>query len=146
MKRIFRHWKCIYLVCCLVYAGWVTYVGQPEFSRVNRQYRVLASRLEPHRIRTAALKELGVECRRALRQRGILQEDDCTDWPAEVVAAKSITVADRLEQARKRGLVKVVLFYSSFLVLFLLLPPLFLYLFVLAIVTLCKNIQIVRRS
>ncbi len=145
MKKIFRHWKSIYLVCCLVYVGWVMHVGQAEFSKVNRQYRVLVSRLEPDLIRTAALEELGAECRRELRQRGILQEDGCAGWSAEVVAAKSTTVADRMEQDRERGLLKVILFYSTFVVIFLLLPPLFLYLFILAIVTLCKNIQLVRR-
>ncbi len=144
MKRIFRHWKSIYLVCCLVYAGWVVYIGQAEFAKVNRQYRVLVARLEPDRVKAAALEELGAECRRELRQRNIPEEGACSSWSPEVVETKRNTIAERLEWDRERGLLKVVLFYSSFVILFLLFPPLFIYLFILAVVTLCKNIKIVR--
>ncbi len=145
IKRIFRHWKRIYLVCCLVYVGWVIHAGWPEFLKVNHQYQVLAGRLEPDRIRAIALEELAAECRRGLRQQNIPDDGACSGWSSALVKAKSDEVAERLERARKRGLIKVVLFYSSVVVIFLLFPSLFLYVLVLGVVTLSKNIRIVRR-
>ncbi len=144
MKKIFRHWKSLYLVCCLVYVGWVIHVGEIEFKKVNRQYRVLASQLEPKRIRAVALQELAAECRRELRGKNTLEEDSCSNWPPEVVEAKIYSVEERMEQDKQRGFIKVVLFYSSFVIIFLLVPPLLLFLFIFGIVMLCKNIEIVR--
>ena len=144
MKKIFRYWKSLYLVCCLVYVGWVLYVGQSEFHKVNRQYQALVNQLQSGRIRTVALDELAAECRRDLWERNILEEDACSTWLPEVVNAKRNTVEERLQQARERGFLKVVLFYTSFVVIFLLIPPLLIYLCIFGIVMLCKNIQIVR--
>ena len=144
MNKIFRHWKSIYLVFCLVYVGWVIHVGEIEFKRVNKQYRVLVKQIEPDRIKTIALEELAAECRRESRVRNILKEDDCSTWSPEVVEAKNNKVEERLHEAKKRGFIKVVLFYTSFVVIFLLIPPLLLYLFIFGIVMLSKNIKIVR--
>ena len=144
MKKIFRHWKSIYLVCCLVYVGWVIQVGEIEFKKVNRQYRALVNQLEQDRIRTVALEELAADCRRELRQRNTLEEDTCSTWSPEVVEAKSNKVEERMERAKERGFLKVVLFYTSFVVIFLLIPPLLIFLFIFGIVMLCKNIKIVR--
>lgn len=144
MKKIFRHWKSIYLICCLVYVGWVIHVGESEFNKINRQYRALVNQLEPDRIRTVALEELAAGCRRELGERNILEEDACSTWSPEVVEAKSNKVEERVERAKERGFIKVVLFYTSFVVIFLLIPPLLIYLFIFGIVTLCKNIKIVR--
>jgi len=72
--KIFRRWKIIYAVCCLVYIGWVIHVGDNEFDRINSQYRRLVSQLDAGRIRTAAIDELITECRRAATDRLDTQE------------------------------------------------------------------------
>ncbi len=144
MKKLFRHWKSIYLVCSLVFIGWVILIGVPEFHKVNRQYGLLVNQLEPERIKAVALKELDAECRRESWKRNLPEEPACPSWSSEVVTAKNNSVKERLEQARERGLIKVALFYGTFVVIVLLTPPLFIYLFILGIITLCKNIKIVR--
>lgn len=144
MKKIFRHWKKIYTVCSIIYIGWMIYVGGNEFDRINSQYRHLNRQLEPDRITAATLDELAAECRRALSKQLRPQEAACSDWLPSVVEAKRSEVAERTMQARKRGLVKIVLFYTGFVAIFLLAPVILLYLLILGIITLYKNIKIVR--
>ncbi len=144
MKKLLRHWKSIYLACSLVFVGWVILIGIPEFHKVNRQYRVLVSRLEPVRIRTAALEELDSECRGKSWLRKIPKETACSSWSSDAVEKRIKKVQERRQQDRKRGFIKIILFYVSVVIIILLLPPLFIYLFILGIVMVCKNIKIVR--
>jgi len=144
MKKIFRHWKIIYAVCCLVFIGWIIHVGGNEFDRINGQYRRLVRQLEPGLIRSAALAELAAECRSKPRQRTGLEEDDCSTWASQVVEARMKQVAERHLLAKQRGTVKLVLFYTGFVVIFLLGPVILLYLLIVAAILLYKNIKIVR--
>jgi hypothetical protein len=144
MKKIFRHWKIIYVISCLVYIGWMIHVGGNEFDRINGQYRRLAKQLEPARIRTAALEELASECRKDSRQLIGQGEVDCTSWKPAVVEAMMQVIAERQLLAKQRGTIKLVLFYTGFVVIFLLAPVILLYLFIAAGILLYKNIKIVR--
>jgi len=144
MKKIFRHWKIFYLICSLVYIGWVIHVGGNEFDRINSQYRTLAKQLEPERIKAVALEELAAACRKASREQDYPETAGCSDWPPAAVAAKSREVEERQLQARKRGLTKVILFYTGFVVIFLVTPVILLYLLIVGILILYRNIRIVR--
>lgn len=144
MKKIFRHWKIIYAVCCLVFIGWMIHVGGNEFDRINGQYRRLVRQLEPSLIRSAAVAELAAECRSEPRQRTGLEEDDCSTWASQVVEARMKEVAERHLLAKQRGTVKLVLFYTGFVVIFLLGPVFLPYLLIVAAILLYKNIKIVR--
>jgi len=129
MKKIFRHWKIVYAVCCLIYAGWMIHVGTNEFDRINGQYRRLVEQLEPDRVRKVALEELAFECRKKLQQRADREEADCSSWEPLVLAARTQTVAERHIRAKERGFIKLVLFYTGFVVIFLLAPIILIYLF-----------------
>lgn len=144
MKKIFRHWKIIYVISCLVYIGWMIHVGGNEFDRINGQYRRLVKQLEPERIRTAALEELASECRKDSRQLIGRGEVDCTTWKPSVVEARMQAIAERQLLAKQRGTIKLVLFYTGFVVIFLLAPVILLYLLIAAGILLYKNIKIVR--
>lgn len=144
MKKIFRHWKIIYVISCLVYVSWMIHVGGNEFDRINGQYRRLAKQLEPARIRTAALEELVSECRKDSRQLIGQGEVDCTSWKPAVVKARMQVIAERQLLAKQRGTIKLVLFYTGFVVIFLLAPVILLYLLIAAGILLYKNIKIVR--
>lgn len=144
MKKIFRHWKIFYAICCLVYIGWMIHVGGNEFDRINGQYRRLVKQLEPDRIRTAAMEELAFECRKNLQQRVSPQEPDCSSPDPLVLEARVQAVAERHVRARERGLIKLVLFYTGFVVIFLLAPIILIYLLIAAIILLYKNIKFVR--
>ena len=143
MKK-FRHWRIIYVVCCLVYMGWIIHVGTNEFDRVNGQYRLLVGQLDADRIRADSLEELIAECRRESAMHLERQEEGCFSRPPAVVEAKEKTIEERRSRARERGIIKLVLFYAGFVLLFLLGPQLFVYLLIVAIIKLYSNIKIVR--
>ncbi len=142
--KIFQKWRVIYAVCCLVYMGWIIHVGANEFDRINGQYLRLAEELDAGGIRTGALEELSAECRRKSRKGTGLEEDGCLTWPLSVVKAREKEIKERRIRARERGFIKLVLFYTGFVVIFLLAPPILLYLLIFGIITLYKNIKIVR--
>ena len=144
MKKIFGHWKIIYAICCLVYIGWMIHVGGNEFDRINGQYRRLVKQLKPDRIRTAAMEELAFECRKNLQQRISPQEPDCSSREPPVLEARLQAVTERHVRARERGLIKLVLFYTGFVVIFLLAPVILIYLLIAAFILLYKNIKFVR--
>ena len=139
-----QKWKIIFAVCCLFYVGWVIHVGNNEFDRINSQYRRLVAQLDAGRISSVALEELAAECRRVSKGRTDLAKDACHTWPPAVVEAKEKQVAERLLRARERGIIKVVLFYTGFVSIFLLAPPILVYLLINAIILLYKNIKFVR--
>jgi len=143
MKKI-KGWQILYAVCCLVYMGWVTKVGTTEFDRINSQYRRIVEQLDARRIKVAALEELRADCRRESSLRAGHKEDVCVSWPPAVVEAREKAVAERLARARERGIVKVVLFYTGFVFIFLLAPPILIYLFIAGVLALYKNIKFVR--
>lgn len=142
--KISLYWKIIYAICCLVYMGWMIHVGGNEFNRINGQHRRLAEQLDTGRIRTAALEELAAECSRDSRSQTDLEKDACSAWEPAVVEAKAKAITKRNLQAKQRGTVKLILFYTGFVVMFLIGPPILLYLLIIAIIQLKKNIKIVR--
>jgi len=144
MEKIFRHWKIIYAVCSFVYIGWVTNVGTNEFDRINGQYRKLASQLDAGRIRAAALEELTRECFKKSRGNTGQEDGACLAFAPQTVEARGKAIKEQRTQARERGTIKLVLFYTGFVVIFLLGPPIMLYLLLVGVITLYKNIKIVR--
>jgi hypothetical protein len=143
MRKI-RAWKSIFAICCIVYIGWVIHVGGNEFDRINGQYRMIIQQLEPGRIKTAAVEELTEECRRVTKWQTGLKMEDCFYWPPPLVENKKKEIEERLTQAKKRGTIKVLLFYAGFVLIFLLTPPVLIYLFIAGILKLKENIEIVR--
>jgi hypothetical protein len=140
----FRQWRIIYAVCSLVYMGWVIHVGTNEFDRINGQYRDLVSQLDGGRIRSGALEELTAECRRESKDRLDLQENGCSSWPSTMVEARTKEIEERRILAKKKGFIKLVLFYTGFVLIFLLGPPLLIYLIIVGIIKLKKSIKFVR--
>jgi hypothetical protein len=139
-----QKWRIIYAVCCLVYMGWIIHVGTNEFDRINGQHRRLVDQLEAGRIRDGALEELSAECRRKLGRHSGLGKDACLSWPSQVLEAKAKEIEKRRIRAKERGTIKLVLFYTGFVLFFLLGPPVLIYLLIVGIITLYKNIKIVR--
>jgi hypothetical protein len=143
MKKI-RLWKIIYAICCLVYIGWTINVGTNEFDRINSQYRAILDQFDQNRIRTKALEELVDECRKESKMRLEQEEDACLSWPPAVVEARGQEIEERLLRVRDRGRIKLVFFYAGFVLIFLLAPPVLIYLLIIGIIKLKENIKIVR--
>jgi len=143
MKKI-RMWKIIYAVCCLVYMGWTINVGSNEFDRINSQYSAILDQLDQDRIMTKALEELVDECRKESKMRLDQVENACLSRPPALVEKRGKEIEERLLRGRKRGRIKVVLFYTGFVVIFLFAPLVLIYLLIIGIIKLKENIKIVR--
>ena len=141
--NILRHWKIIYTVCSLVFIGWMIHAGGNEFDRINWQYRRLNQQLEPARVESTALEQLTDECLKS-RARTAPDEASCSAWDASLLEARVKIVAEQRLKAKQRGLIKIVLFYAGFVVIFLLAPVMLIYLLITALILLKKNIKFVR--
>jgi hypothetical protein len=139
-----RTWKIIFIACSLIYMSWVIHAGRNEFDRIHKQYRRIVEQLDKERIRSASLAELTAECRRTLREQTGLKEDVCSSWPLALVEAKTKEIEKRLLKARKRGIIKVVLFYTGFVSVFLLAPIILTYLLIVAVILIYRNIKFIR--
>jgi len=149
-----RGWRLFYAVCCLVYMGWVSYLGSNDFGRVQREYRRAGDQLEPGRIHAAALQELLAECRKRSEKQPAdvdgavneLQSGDCLSWPPAVVEAREAKIRERREERQKRAGRKLLLFSLFFGVIFLIIPPVLVYGFAVVIVKLFSAVTIVRKE
>jgi hypothetical protein len=119
-------------------------VGSNEFDRINSQYRRLTAQLDEGGIRTAAVEELTEECRRESRYLTGKDAAGCSSWSPAAVGTKARIIEKRRLRARDRGTVKLVLFYAFYVVIFLLGPPILVYLLIIAILALYRNIRFVR--
>ncbi|MBU0485071.1 MAG: hypothetical protein KKB30_11235 [Proteobacteria bacterium] len=139
----YRKWQLVFAVVCLVYIGWMIKVGTPEFHRLSNQYKHLVVQLDSERIRAVALAELAAECRRELAL-PLQNQEKCSSWPTPVIEAKKRQIEERLLQAKQRAIMKRVLFYTIFVVFFLLTPPFLIYLLIVVFIMIFRNIKIVR--
>jgi len=134
----------IYAVFCLVYAVWMIHLSSYEFARIHGQYRSAVNNLEPDRIKALALEELTDECRRQQGRSSDWQGAPCSEWSPAQVEVKGKKIEERLVQVKKRYGIKLVLFYISFVVFFLLAPLILLYLLLVVIIKLKVTINIVK--
>ncbi|MDH3328022.1 MAG: hypothetical protein OEM01_02190 [Desulfobulbaceae bacterium] len=147
-------WKICYAVCTLVYMAWVVYLSLNNFGMVHRQYRLAGERLQPARIEEIALQELVDRCRREskridrLRSAGeknsAAAEDNCLSWTTTVLEERQKAVEERLVEEKSRVGRKLVLFYVSFGLVFLILPPAFLYLLLSFFIWIYRSIKFVK--
>lgn len=144
MKKNLRHWKFIYAFCCLLYMGWIIHIGDNEFDRINSQYKRIVAQLDAGRIRSAALEELTAACRKNTEELAGQEEDSCSSWEPQVVKVKEKEIEERRLQAQDRGIIKVILFYTGFVLIFLLGPPLFTYLILVGSIRIYKSVKFVR--
>lgn len=148
-------WRIGFAIFCLFYAGWAVYMGQSNFDKVYSEYRRAGERLEPARTREIAVNELATQCRRQLKRgetkhrsteqstAGILKEA-CLSFPAAVVAEQQAKVTQRLTIERDRLQSKLVVFYISFAIFFILLPLGLLYFLLAFLIWLFRDLKISR--
>jgi hypothetical protein len=164
MKNTGKHraWRLLYAICCLIYVGWVTSLSSHDFDRILREYRRIGRQMESGRIQAAARQELIDECRRqsdmerggknfaangrrgGLTGHGAPVDLECRSWPPEAVEAKMVQVSERLQERRHRVVRKLLLFSLLFAVIFLFVPPAFIYLLIVGIIKLFRHIRFVR--
>lgn len=132
---------------------WVVYLSLFNFALVHRDYRRADKLLQPARIKEVARQELVDQCRRELKRFNRLRatpnivsataEDTCLSMQADVFEERQKAVTERLEHERSRMVRKLVLFYIYFGIIFLILPPVILYLLLSALIRLFKSIKFV---
>jgi len=133
-----RDWRIGYAIFCLFYVVWVIYLSLNNFDMVHTRYRLAEERLQPEQIGEIARQELVEKCRKEAKRNDRLRPpedevspapaEDCLSWPAAVLEEQQKVVKERLVVEKSRTARKLVLFYVSFLVIFLLLPLIVLYL------------------
>ena len=147
------NWRIVYAVCCLVYVGWVVYLSLNNFGMVHKQYRQARENLQPTRIEEIATKELVDKCRKKLKRSDRhpsvydmtsgVAEDPCLSMPAAVLEERKKTVEEHLVEDKSRVRRKLVWFYITFGVVFLILPVTFVYMLVSFCIWLFRNIKLV---
>lgn len=139
-----RLWQIAYGICSLLYIVWVVHLSRYNFDMVHRHYRLAGERLQTKRIEAIAREELESKCRKEARRVGLAAytEDHCRSWPETVLAARQKKVENRLLAEKSLAWRKLVLFYLSFGVIFLLLPPLGVGLMISLFVRILKNLKL----
>jgi hypothetical protein len=129
-------WRLGYGVCCLFYVAWVVHLSPNNFDMVHGEYRRIEARLQPERIEELALKELVDKCRKEAGRSNRHQHtsgdqvaaDPCLSWPVAALEKRQKVVAERLVDERRGAVRKLLVFYLGFGIIFLILPPVILYL------------------
>jgi len=132
-----RRWRLFYAAGYLAYVVWVIHLSINNFGRVHREFRRVEAQQQPARIEEIARQELFEACREeTLRTTGLLPKSDeaCKSPSAAVLSERRKEVAKRLEDRRWRARNKLIVFYVSFVVMFIVVPPLLVYWLALFIV------------
>ena len=146
MSLLKRHrWRIVYGVGCLFYMAWVVHLSFNNFEMVHSDYRRAGQRLQPARIEVIALGELVGDCRAQLRRSGRLEvvaDGACRSFPEADLVARRQAVSERLSAERSLAGRKLVLFYASFGLVFLILPPFILYLLLSLFFWLLRSLRV----
>ena len=147
-------WRVVYAVCCLLYVAWMVHLSFNNFAMVHRDYRRAGERLQPVQVAKIALRELVDQChqdtlpgdqlRWATVKGAVADEDACLHWPTTVLVQRQEVVTERLLAQRDLAGRKLVLFYGSFGTVFLILPPVLLYLLLSSIAWIFRNLKVVK--
>lgn len=138
-----RAWRIGYVLCSLIYAAWVIHLSVNDFDRVHRQYREDSAKLTPAQSSKIARQELIADCREEQMQQENFAEDRCLDVsPADLVQKEKVVVK-RLTGAQHRALRKLIVFYVTFVVIFLLAPPLLIYGLIIFFISVFSKIKVV---
>jgi hypothetical protein len=148
------NWRYGYGVFCLLYAGWVVYLGQENFAKVDGEYRRAREYQQPSQVERIARQELAAECRRAVQRESrsraagdpdpAVSEDACRSFPEALLAERKRDVAANLRAEEKLFRRKLVVFYLTFGVFFVVLPLGFLYLLLAFLIWLFRDMKFVK--
>ena len=143
------NWRIGFAAFAVIYVAWVSYLSLDNFDMVHTAYRDARARLEPARVEEIARRELVDRCRRQHKQQGpdetiSADEASCRSFPATVVEQQRDRVAKRLGVEKNRFKRKVVVFYVSFVLVFLALPLVFIYGLISFILWILRNIKIIQ--
>lgn len=148
------NWRYGYAVFCLVSAGWVVFLGMDNFAKVHGEYRRAREHQQPARIEKIALQELAAECRRAAKrssrsraagdQAPTVSEEGCRSFPKVLLEERKRVVVANLRAEEKLFRRKLVVFYLTFGVFFVVLPLGFLYLLLSFLIWLFRDMKFVK--
>jgi hypothetical protein len=148
------NWRYGYVLFCLLFAGWVVYLGQDNFAKVYGEYQRAREHQQPTQVEKIARQELAAECLRAAKRSGrsrsasdpdpAVSEDLCRSFPAAVLEERKRTVAENLRTEEKLFLRKLVVFCLTFAIFFVALPLGFLYLLLAFLIWLFKDMKFVK--
>ncbi len=141
-----RGWRIGYLICCLIYVGWVVRLSGNDFERMHRQYRETAARLAPAQSREIARQEVIADCREAQERMGRFEDQKCLAVSPADLERREKVVVKRLIGERHRSFRKLIVFYATFVIIFLLAPPLLLYGLIVLFIKVFGKVKVVNRG
>ena len=146
-------WRLAYAACSLLYVAWVVHLSLHNFEMVHSDYRRAGERLQPARIAAIALQELVEQCRQeviandqprpANAGEALAADDPCLAWPTTVLEERQKDVKERLLGQRSLTGRKLLLFYLTFGTIFLIMPPLLLYLLLSLLAWILRSLKFV---
>lgn len=137
-------WRIGYLICCLIYAGWVVHLSANDFEKVHLQYRETGARLAPAQSRKIARQALITACRGKQELLGHIENQKCLAVSPADLAQKEKVVVKRLRGERHRALRKLIVFSATFVVIFLLAPPLLVYGMIILFIKVFSTVKITK--
>lgn len=147
-------WRLGFAVFGLFFAAWVGYLALDNFAKVHGEYRQVRESRLPGLIGKIVRQELVAECRKEAQHsdqpRPVgapvpdIAEDACRSFPESVVAERTKAVAENLLADEKRFRRKLVVFYITFGLFFIILPLGFLYLLLAFLVWVFKDMKFVK--
>jgi len=145
------NWRIVFGVCSLIYMIVMVYLSGSNFGMVHREYRQAVRQLQPFEVEKTARLELADECRKKEKKGGhSLQTDErktakagvpCLSPPAVDLEKRQKIVRDWLEKKKSGIIQKMVLFYITFAIFFLVLPPVIIYLVLSVFIWIFKSIE-----
>ncbi|MHB8791594.1 MAG: hypothetical protein ACYDBT_17145 [Desulfobulbaceae bacterium] len=148
------NWRFCYALFCLLFAGWVVFLGQDNFAKVHGEYRWAREHQQPAQVEKIARQELAAECRRAAQRETrsrsagdpdpAVSIDLCRSFPKAVLEERKRVVAENLQAEEKLFLRKLVVFCLTFAIFFVVLPLGFLYLLLAFLIWLFKDMKFVK--
>jgi len=146
------NWRIGYAVFCIIYTAGIVYLGLDNFDKVHGEYRWARERVKPASVSKITLQELESQCRRKLQRRdgyrtsgdtaSEISEDPCRSFPAVVREERQEAVQSRLLAEKERFLRKLVVFYASFGIFFLVIPLVLLYFLLCFFIWIFKDLKI----
>lgn len=145
------NWRIVFGVCSLVYMAVMMYLSVNNFAMVHREHRRIVKQLQPAQIEKVALQELVERCRKESESLAAHQtvmnkpvftgEDPCLTWPAADLEERQNAVKERLEKKKGGVIRKLILFYITFGIFFLILPPVIIYLVLTIFIWIFKSVK-----
>jgi hypothetical protein len=138
LKRLLQY---CYLAAALIYAAVVFFWGRYDMARINREYRLVSTRLAGDYAMVTAGHEVAAGCRQAAGGIDAAGYGDCLRSAEPLVARRAAVIGQELRSEKEQVVKKLLIFYSLLLLVLILLPVVFVYVMLATLIHICTGIR-----